>query len=76
MSNAEDQHHQAVVLDFADEPVGAYLVSPKFPQGGAVQGLSDSARIVQVGYSFMEKLQNAPGVLRVEFLQFPVGLGR
>ncbi len=76
MSNAEDQHDQAVILDFADEAVGAYSISPKFPQGGAVQGLSDRARIVQVGYSFMEELQNSPGLLRVEFLQFPVRLDR
>lgn len=76
MSNPEDQNKQAVVFNFADEPVRAYSVFPKFSKAGAVQRLSDPARIIQISYSFMKKLQKALGVLRVELLQFPVGLDR
>lgn len=76
MSNPEDQNKQAVVFDFADKPVRAYSIFPEFSKAGAVQRLSDSARIIQFSYSFMKKLQNAPDVLRVELLQFPVGFDR
>jgi len=37
-----------------------------------VQRLSDAARIVQLGYSLMKELQDALGLLRVEFAEFPV----
>jgi hypothetical protein len=29
MSNAEDQNHQAIVFDLADEPVIAYAIFPE-----------------------------------------------
>ena len=72
VSNAKDEHDQAVVLDLADEPVISHTVFPKLPEPGALQGLSNAASIAQLGYSFMEELQDAPGVLGVELAQFPV----
>lgn len=65
MSNPEDQNKQAVVFDFADEPVRAYPVFPKFSEARSLQRLSDFARIIQLTHSFKKKFQNAPGVLRV-----------
>lgn len=59
MSNAENQHDQEIVCDFANEPVRAYSIFPKFPKSGAVQSLSEAARIVQLGESFMKEPQNA-----------------
>ncbi len=76
MSNAEDEHDQAIVFKLADEPVRAYAILPKLPEAGAAQGLSDAAGIVQLGQSFMEEFQKAPAVLCVELAQFPVGLSR
>lgn len=76
MSNPKNEHNKPVVFDFTNDSVGAHSVSPKFPETGALQRRSDAARIVQPGDSFMKEFQNPPGVLRVEFLQFPVGLGR
>lgn len=76
MSNSEDQNKQAVVFDFADEPVRAYTVFPKFSKAGAMQRFPDFAGIIKISHSFVKKFQNTPGVLRVEILQFPVGLDR
>jgi len=76
MSNPKDEHHKAVVFDFTNDWVRAHSVSPEFPEAGAARRRSDAARIAQRGDSFMKEFQNPPGVLRVEFFQFPVGLGR
>jgi len=76
MSDAEDQHHEAIVFDLANEPVGAYAVPPKLPETGTDQGSTEAARIVQLGYSLMQEFQDAPRVLRVNFLEFAVSLGR
>ena len=72
MPDAEDQHDQAVVFDLRDEPVVTHAVFPKLSEPRAVLRLSDAARIVQLGYSLMKELQDALGLLRVEFAQFPV----
>jgi len=74
MAKTEDQNDEAVVFDFADEPIWAYLVSPKFPQARALQRASDATRILQLGNSFMKELQDSPGVLHVKFSQIPLGL--
>jgi hypothetical protein len=76
MSNAKNQHDQEIVCDFANEPVRAYSIFPKFPEAGAVQSLSEAARIVQLGDSFMKEPQNALTVLRVELTELPVSLER
>ena len=72
MAHAENQHYQAVIFDLADEPAIAYAVFPELAQPGAVQRFSDSARIVELGDSFTQELQNSFPVLRVEFPEFPV----
>jgi hypothetical protein len=70
--DAEDQHNQAVVFDLRDEPVITHAVFPELSKLRAVQSLSDAARIVQLGDSLMKELQDAPGLLRVEFAEFSV----
>jgi hypothetical protein len=72
MSDAEDQHDQAVVFDLADKPVITHAVFPELPKPRAVQRLSDAARIVKLGDSLMKELQDALGLLRVELAEFPV----
>jgi hypothetical protein len=67
MSDAENQDDQSVVFDFADKAVIADPVFPELPQPGAVQRFPDAARIVQLRYPFVKELQDALGVLRVEF---------
>src|SRR5713226_1069072 len=74
MSEAKDQHHQAIVFEFADEPIVTDSVFPEFAQSRAVQRLSHTAWIVQAGNSFVEKLQDALGLRRVEFAQLAVRL--
>jgi hypothetical protein len=76
MSNAQDQHDQAVVLDLADEPVITQAIFPELAKPRVVQRLPDTAGIVQFGYSLMKEFQDALGLLPVEFAEFPVNLGR
>lgn len=73
VSDAENEHDQAIIFELADEPVIPHAVFPELPQPRAVQRLSDAARIVQLGDSSMKELQDALAVLRVEFAEFPVG---
>jgi hypothetical protein len=75
VANTKDQHDQTVVFDFRDESIWAYSVSPKLSKARALEGPSDTAGIIELGDPFMEKLQDAPGVLPVEFSQVPLGLG-
>src|SRR5467141_3743249 len=75
ISDAQDQNHQTIVFDLADEPVIAHAIFPELSKPRAVQRLSDAARIVQLGNPLMKELQDALAVLRVEFVEFPVNLG-
>ncbi|MGA7225298.1 MAG: hypothetical protein WA603_17085 [Candidatus Acidiferrales bacterium] len=72
VSDAEDQHEEAVVFDFADESIVAYAVFPEFTEERAVQGLTDAAWVIEAGYSGVEETQDAAAMLRVEFAEFPV----
>jgi hypothetical protein len=68
MSNAEDQHEQAVAFDLADEPVVTHAVFPELPKPRPVLGASDAARIVQLCHSLMKELQDTLAMLPVELL--------
>jgi hypothetical protein len=59
-----------------DEPVIAHAIFPELCKPRAVQRLSDATWIVQPGYSVMKELQDALGLLSVEFAQFSINLGR
>src|SRR6266478_6529165 len=72
ISDAQDQNHQTIVFDLADEPVIAHAIFPELSKPRAVQRLSDAARIVELGNPLMKELQDALAVLRVEFVEFPV----
>src|SRR5260370_42447948 len=72
MSEDKDLHDAAVVFEFADEPVVADPVFPKLAQSRAVQRLSYTSWIIQAGDSFVEKLQDALGLRRVELAQLAV----
>src|SRR5580692_2890365 len=76
MSDAEDQHDQAVVFDLADEPVITNAIFPELSQPRAVQRLPDAAWIIQLGYSLVKEFQDALGLLPVEFNEFAGNLGR
>ena len=75
ISDAQEQNHQTVVFDLADEPVIAHAIFPELSKPRAVQRLSDAAWIVQLGNPLIKELQDALAVLRVEFAEFPVNLG-
>src|SRR2546430_10795047 len=75
ISDAEDQNHQTIVFDLADEPVISHAIFPELPKPRAVQRFSDAAWIIQLGNALMKELQDALAVLRVEFVEFPVNLG-
>jgi hypothetical protein len=66
ISDLKDEHNQRGILDPADEPVISHPISPKFAQAGPLQGLSDTARVVELTQSFPNILQNAFSVLSVE----------
>ena len=70
----ENQHQ--FVLDGADEPIIADAILPELAEFGAVQSLSDAARVVQLGNSLMKKLQNAPCDLRIQLIELAVSLLR
>jgi len=72
MADAKDKNQQAVVFDLADEPVIAYTVFPELSKPRAVQRLSDAPRIIYFGDSLMQELQDALGLRRVEFAEFPL----
>ena len=75
ISDAEDQNYQKIVFDLADEPVIAHAIFPELPKPRAGQRLCDAAWIVQLGNPLMKELQDAPAVLRGEFVELPVNLG-
>jgi hypothetical protein len=56
MPDAEDEHNEAVVLNFADKSVIAHPVFPELSKAGALQRLPDATRIVQFGYTFAKEL--------------------
>jgi hypothetical protein len=70
VSDAEDQHNQTVI--FGLEPAIINAVFPELSKLRAVQGLSDAARIIQLGDSLAKEPQDALGLLRVEFPEFSV----
>ena len=49
MPDAENQHDETVVFNFADQPVFANPVSPQLSEAGTLQSLPDVSRIVQLG---------------------------
>ncbi len=70
------QNHQTIILDLCDQPEIADPVFPELPKPRAVQGLSDAAGVVPPGNSFMQELQDCFDLLRVEFAECPIHLGR
>jgi hypothetical protein len=68
----EDQHHQAVVLDLANEPVVAHAVLPELPEPWALQRLAQCPRVVEFRQSLVKELQDSLLVLRVELAEFPI----
>jgi hypothetical protein len=66
MSDAEDEHNQAVIFDLANQPVISNPVFPEFSESRTVQRLSDASGIAQLGNSFVEKLEDAFAVLSIK----------
>src|SRR6266852_2712080 len=75
VANAENKNHQSIVFDLADEPVITHAVFPELAELGALQSLTNAAWVIQWGDAFVEKLQDALALLRVELAQFAVDLG-
>lgn len=73
-SNSDDQDHQTIVFNIANDPEIARTISPQFPEARALQGHPDAAWILQFCNSFLKKFQDTPGMLGIEFGQFAVGL--
>ena len=73
VSDAQYQHKEAIVLDFADHAVIPYAVSPEFSKARTLQRLTRAARIFQVGDSITKGFQDALGVLRIQVVKFVVG---
>lgn len=66
-SNVQDQNNQAGIFDLANEPEIAHSLSPEFFEARALEGFAGAGRIVELGYPFVKKFQNARAVLLVEF---------
>ncbi|MGB9432937.1 MAG: hypothetical protein WBQ89_11895 [Candidatus Acidiferrum sp.] len=73
MADAKHQNDQAVVFELAEEPAIADTVFSELSKARAVQCISDAARIVQFGDSFMQELLDALDLRRVESAEFPLG---
>ncbi len=66
MADAKNQHDQAVIFNFANEPVIAYAVFPELAEARALKRPSDAAWIIESSEATAEELQDALAVLRVE----------
>jgi len=66
MTNTQDQYDDAIILNFADDPVITHAVPPKLTQKRALHCFSEAARIVQFRDPLIKEFQDALGVLRVE----------
>src|SRR5712692_9376939 len=75
MASAENQNQELFVFNLADEAVISYAVFPELPEFGAMQGLTDAARVVQWGKEFVKELENTLAVRRVPLAQIAVDLG-
>jgi hypothetical protein len=73
VTNTKYQHDDAIILNFAYDPVVAHAVPPKLTQKRALHCFPEAARAVQFRYPLMQKFQDAIGMLRVELAQFAVG---
>src|SRR4029077_19542067 len=76
MAGAENQNEEPVVFDLADEAVISHSVFPELSEFGTLQGLTNTAWVIQWGDAFVKELQDAFTLLRVELSQFAVNLGR
>jgi hypothetical protein len=74
VSNSDDQDHQTIVLNLANDPEIARAISPQFPETGALKSFPDAARIFQFCNSFLKKFQDTSGMLGIKFGQFAVCL--
>ena len=64
MANAEDE--QAIIFDFANQPVVSNAIFPECPEARTVQRFSDASRIIQLGNSLLKKPENTSAVLCVK----------
>jgi len=69
MADAKDQDEHAGVFDFRDEAVVADAVFPELAKLGAVQSLTDAARMFERREALVEKLEDALAVRLVEFMK-------
>ena len=76
VSYSKKQYNDALIVDCANEPEVPYSVSPEIPQNGSLHCFPDTTWIVQLRYAFVEKFEDAPGVLWVKFGQIAVSEGR
>ena len=75
VAEAKNQNEQPFVLDLADEPVITHTVFPELSKLGASQSLTNAARVIQWGETFVKELQDALALLWVELAQIAVDLG-
>jgi hypothetical protein len=76
VTHSKKQYDDAIIVNFANEPVVPHTVSPEISQKGALHCFSDATGIVQVRYTFVEEFEDATGVLRVKLGQLAVREGR
>ncbi len=75
VADTKDQDEHAGVFDFRDEAVVANAVFPELAKLGAVQGLTDAARISERREALVEKLEDALALRRVQLLKLAGGGG-
>ena len=68
VADAENKHHEPVVLERADDAVGANSVFPELAER-ALQSCSDLSRILQFFDALVEKIQNSARDWLVKFVQ-------
>jgi hypothetical protein len=70
MAYTQDEHNHSVIFDFTIYAVVADAIFPKPAQIRTLEGLTDGARLVELGYSFVQKFQNATARLGVGLIHF------
>jgi hypothetical protein len=76
MPEAKEENEQAIVFDLADQAVIAHAALPNLSETRAGQGVPDAVRIVHLGHSIMQELQNGFAVPGVKDAEFPINLAR
>ena len=63
------ENQQSIVFEFGDDAILAHAILPVFSKFRTFERCPDRSWIVQLGNPFVQKLENAIGVLSIQFIE-------